>query len=257
MSLKWPKIAKNGQIRPKMCKNRFFSKVWTSTHQSKCLNELCRFKRSKNSQIDQTKFKFVIFWYNLGLRQVKLGVLGGQNRPKMIENRFFQIDPELVPDGQKSILGPLGGRKDPTEAPTRLLHAPTTGQYLAPTRQNSAKMRCFGRISRPVRLFLSKHPKLKLAQRVEHVYTPREAPKSRICIDFQHFMSISMHRQGKLGVLGGQNRPQNGRKIDFPKSTQNWSPKVKGRFWALSGVGKTQIRPLRDSYTHLSPLPGL
>ena len=125
MSLKWPKIAKNGQIRPKMCKNRFFSKVWTSTHQSKCLNELCRFKRSKNSQINQKQIQICNFLVQFG---------------------------------------------------------PQTGQ---------------------------------------------------------------------IGGTRGSKSTKNGRKIDFSKSTQNWSPMVKSRFWALWGVGKTQLRPLRASYTHL------
>ena len=76
--------------------------------------------------------------------------------------------------------------------PSGGLHMPYAGveigQNEAQIRQNLTKIHCFNRIFPDIRLKLTKHPKLELSQRVEHVSTPLEDPERRIFMKFQDFM---------------------------------------------------------------------
>ena len=61
------------------------------------------------------------------------------------------------------------------------------GQNGAQIMQILVKIHHFGRISVAVGTILSKHPKLELPQRVDHVSTPPEGLKTHIFANIQHF----------------------------------------------------------------------
>ena len=95
----------------------------------------------------------------------------------------------------------------------------------------------------------TKHPKLELLQRVEHVSTPREGPKMRFSPYFDHFKAkFGLKRGENRGwwvCLMGQNRSKMTEKSIFAKPPRIAPRWLKVDFWASRGPKK----PHRASYT--------